>query len=109
VLLRFLKPDPIPAEAVHGRRTGSTVTMRLRVGGVLPDRGFGRFGLLLSQQLPRNAYLPLGALQGGLGQEGKVNSLFVAARESTGIRAAGCPTFNPGSCGRHRLMTWAFG
>lgn len=78
VLLRFQKPDPIPAEAVHGRRTGSTVTLRLAVGGVLPNRGFGRFGLRPSQQLPKNAFLPLQELQERIGEPGHVNSVFVS-------------------------------
>lgn len=85
VLLRFRKPDPIPAEAVHGRRTGATVTLRLSVGGILPNRGFGRFGLRPTQQLPKNAFLPLEDLQKRIDQPGQVNSLFVSdAGEAVG-------------------------
>lgn len=80
VLLRFRKPDPIPAEAVHGRRTGGTETVRIDVGGILPDRGFGRFGLRPSQQLPKNAFVPLDTLQRRIEQEDHVNSLFVSGK-----------------------------
>lgn len=78
VLLRLQKPDPIPAEAVHGRRTGGAMAIRIRVDGVLPNRGFGRFGLVPGQQLPRNAFLSLGLLQQRLDQPGQVNSLLVS-------------------------------
>lgn len=80
VLLHFTKPDPIPAEAVHGRRTGGLQTLRLRIAGVLPNRGFGRFGLLPGQQLPRNAFVDLAFLQERLDRAEQINSLFIAGR-----------------------------
>lgn len=87
IVLRFLKPDPIPAEAVHGRRTGSTLAMRARVGKILPNRGFGRFGLTPGQQLPLNAFVSLSSLQEKLGQRGHLNSILVAGKGAAGERA----------------------
>lgn len=87
VLLRFAKPDPIPAEAVHGRRMGGIQTLRVRIEGVLTNRGFGRFGLRPGQQLPRNVFLPLSELQTRLDQADKINSILVAGREGAAAAA----------------------
>ncbi len=80
ILIRLRKPDPIPAEAVHGRRTGGIVAMRFNVGRILPDRGLGRFGLTPSQQLPLNVFVPLAALQRRLEAGRAVNTLVVAEK-----------------------------
>lgn len=82
VIVRVQQPDPIPAEAVHGRRTGNVVRMRLDVAGTIPDEGLARFGITPSQQLPLNVFVPLQTLQASLDQPGKVNAIFVGAREA---------------------------
>jgi len=43
ILLRFDRPDPIPAEAVGGRRSERIETIRLEVGPFLPHGAFVRW------------------------------------------------------------------
>ncbi|MCH8333495.1 ABC transporter permease, partial [Candidatus Sumerlaeota bacterium] len=81
VLIRLVKPDPIPGEAIHGRRTRNTVTIRLAVDGVIADQGLGRFGLIPSQQLPLNVYVEMETLQQRLDRAGEVNAILVSAKD----------------------------
>ncbi len=85
ILIRLDKPDPIPIEAVAGRRTERTVALRLTVGAVLPNSGLGRFGLMPSQQLPLNVFVALDTLQKRLDQSEKINTLFVSSNEEETI------------------------
>ena len=61
---------------------------RFRVAAVLPPVGLARFGLVPSQQLPRNVFVSLAALQKLVEQPGKANAILVAADRHE-IRAAG--------------------
>lgn len=80
VLLRFEKPSAVPRDSVLGRRSEVVATVPLTVAGVLPARGVGRFALQASQQLPRNAYVPLATLQRALKLPGRANAMFIADR-----------------------------
>lgn len=82
VLLSFQKLSDVHPESVLGGRSTEQVVERLRaeVRAVIPDSGAGRFGLRPDQHLPRNAYLPLAALQSRLKQPGRANALLVSAR-----------------------------
>lgn len=79
VLLRVGKPDAIPADSVLGRRDAAAITLRLRVGAIVPAEGTAAFDLHPRQQAPRNAFVPLRTLQRTLNQRGRVNTLLVAA------------------------------
>ncbi len=55
----------------------TTRSRSLKVGAVLPPIGLARFGLLPTQQLPRNVFVPLTTMQKLLGVPEKVNAFFV--------------------------------
>jgi len=78
VLVRFARPAAIPADSPLGRKTDTAQSRRMRVVDVIPAVGLGRFDLSNSQQLPRNAYVPLDTLQSMLHRPGQANCLLVA-------------------------------
>ena len=80
ILLTMRRPSDIHPEFTLGSRDPSDVALAFRVSivQVIPDRGLGRFGLRTHQSHPRNAFLPLAALQRALKREGRINSLLVA-------------------------------
>ncbi len=82
LILRFQTDTLIPSESVMGRKSGNVRVMRLKVTGVLPASGVGRFGLSPSQQLPYNAFLSLETLQSALEQPDRANALFVSGSPS---------------------------
>jgi ABC-type antimicrobial peptide transport system permease subunit len=80
VLLQIPVPGAIPADSPLGAKQleKTSRSRRFRVGAVLPPGGLARFGLVPSQQLPRNAFVPLAALQKLVEQPGKANAILVA-------------------------------
>jgi ABC-type lipoprotein release transport system permease subunit len=84
LLVRFQTDTLVPSESLLGRKDENVRTLRLTVAAVLENRGAGRFGLSPSQQLPFNAFLPLGALQRALEQDARVNALFVSESAPAG-------------------------
>ncbi len=84
VLFSFEKHSEIHREFLLGHRDSSEVlqTLRLIVTKILPDHGIGSFGLRPNQSRPLNAYIPLTVLQKALGNETKVNAIFVSAASS---------------------------
>lgn len=96
VVLRFEKPDPIPAEAMQGRKTGKVVSLRLTVDKILPDHGLARFNLSAGQQIPMNAFVPRATLARLLGHEGEVNTLLVSSVD---------PPDQPGEDAKEKLQT----
>lgn len=78
VIIRVPRPDPIPTEAVHGRRSGNTAAIRLNVAEIVSAQPLARFGLRPSQQLPLNVFIPLPTLQRRLDQKGLVNAILLA-------------------------------
>jgi ABC-type lipoprotein release transport system permease subunit len=84
-LLIYLKRwSEVPRGSLLGRKdTGSVVeTVRLRIAGVIPDRGLGSFSLAVHQTSSYNVFVPLAALQKALDQPGTVNSLLVSRAEA---------------------------
>jgi putative ABC transport system permease protein len=78
ILLRIPVMQAIPADSPLGKKNETASGHRLRVTAILPPVGLARFGLLPSQQLPRNVYLPLGTLQELLKKPGRANAILVA-------------------------------
>ncbi|MBN1591603.1 MAG: FtsX-like permease family protein [Pirellulales bacterium] len=77
VLVRLARPGTLPAETPLGRRD-SIERIRLRVGAIIEPTGLGGFGLSLSQQSPRNAYIAIDVLQKQLGRPGQINTILVS-------------------------------
>lgn len=80
VLLRFGRVSDIPRETLMGDSDPEDLleSARLTVRGIVPDAGWGRFGLDASQAAPMNAYVELGRLQRSLDREGRVNAILAA-------------------------------
>ncbi len=80
VLLRVPVAGAIPADSMLGaKQTEKTSrSRRFQVAAVLPPVGLARFGLVPSQQLPRNVFVSLGAVQDLLKQRGKANAILIA-------------------------------
>ncbi|MDX1502385.1 MAG: FtsX-like permease family protein [Thermoanaerobaculia bacterium] len=83
VLLSFEIPSDVPRETLVGREeAGATVgTLRLSVGGVIPDRGLGGLRLTPGQARPMNAFVERERLQRavfGRGADPRVNLLLLA-------------------------------
>jgi len=76
VIVRFSQQSGIPAESPLGRKSETVGGRRMKVGGIIPAEGPGRFALRPNQQLPRNAYIELNALQRLLDTEG-INTVAV--------------------------------
>jgi putative ABC transport system permease protein len=77
----FEKRSAIPSETLLGKKDEAETVGRLEltVGGILPDDFFGsRFTLSPLPEAPRNAFVPLKALQAALGDgyQGKVDALL---------------------------------
>ncbi|HWQ32333.1 MAG TPA: ABC transporter permease [Blastocatellia bacterium] len=79
IVLRLEKPSDIPAESLHGRKDDTGRTIRLRTGAVLPASGIGEFSLRPQQGSVKAVFVPLEKLQRELEQEGKVNTILLAA------------------------------
>ena len=78
VILRLPRPGNIPADSPLGRKRETVDSVRLRVTAVIAAEGLGRLGIRPTQQLPRNAYLPLDTLQKQLDRSDRVNVILVA-------------------------------
>ncbi|HEU4597363.1 MAG TPA: ABC transporter permease, partial [Pyrinomonadaceae bacterium] len=87
LLVRVEKPSAIPVESLHGRKEDVGRTLRLTVRESLAASALGEFSLRPQQTAVRAVFVPLRLLQKSLAQEGKVNTLLVAARE--GVEGAG--------------------
>ncbi len=81
VLLRIPTATSIPADSTLGEKSDTSKSRTMKVAAVLPVEGIARFGIAPSQQLPRNAFMPLAALQDLLKQPGKANAVLVATDE----------------------------
>jgi len=93
VLLSIGKRGAAPVDSAFGRRgRRDTVSrFRVRVIGVAPAAGLGRFSLRGDEPRPRNVYVSLAWLQKQLGREGRVNTVLVASPEEGGGSAAKPP------------------
>src|SRR3954470_14415047 len=83
ILLTVPVAGAIPADSPLGAKAleKTSKKRRLTVLAVLPPKGLARFGLVPSQQLPRNLFVSLGTLQKLLEQPNKVNAIFVATAD----------------------------
>ncbi|MFV2068092.1 MAG: FtsX-like permease family protein, partial [Pirellulales bacterium] len=78
VIVRFARPASIPADSPLGQKTDTVQSRRMAIVAIVPAEGLGRFDLSNSQQLPRNAYVPLDTMQAMLQRPGQANTLLVA-------------------------------
>ncbi len=91
VVLRLPKVSAVPRESLLGRKDVGDVMdeWRLTVRAVLPDAGLARFTLTPNPAPPRNAFVPLPALQERLGLRGRVNALLAAGDDAALQEALG--------------------
>ena len=82
ILLRIEQPSDIPVESLHGRKEDPGRTIRLNVKSALARASLGEFSLRPQQGPVRAIFVPLSLLQRELGQQGKVNTILIAQRES---------------------------
>lgn len=82
ILLRIEKPSDIPVESLHGRKEDPGRTIRLNLKSVLPSASLGEFSLRPQQGPVRAIFVSLPFLQKELDQQGKVNTILIAARSS---------------------------
>jgi putative ABC transport system permease protein len=80
VLLQIPVAGAVPADSPLGAKQleKTSRSRRFRVAAVWQPVGLARFGLMPSQQLPRNIFVPLGELQKLVEQPGKANAILVA-------------------------------
>jgi len=81
VLLRVPTMKAIPTDSPLGDKSETTNSVRLKLGALLPDEGLWRFSLVPSQHTPRNAFLPLAAVQSLLKKPGAANAILVATTD----------------------------
>ncbi|MBI1763497.1 MAG: FtsX-like permease family protein [Acidobacteria bacterium] len=80
LVIRIEKPSAIPLESLHGRKDEAGRTLRLTMREVLPAAQMGEFALRPQQGAVHAIFVPLGKLQRNLEQEGKANSILLAAK-----------------------------
>jgi ABC-type lipoprotein release transport system permease subunit len=81
VLLRIPVVSSIPADSTLGEKSESSRSRTLKVGAIHPAEGLARFGIVPSQNLPRNVFVDLSVLQSLLKQPGKANAILVATED----------------------------
>lgn len=81
LLISLRRFSDVPSGSLMSRKDTDDVveTLRLRVLRILPDAGLGRFALTVHQASPYNVFVPLGALQKALDQEGRINGVLASA------------------------------
>jgi ABC-type antimicrobial peptide transport system permease subunit len=84
MVLRLEKPSAVPAESLHGRKDDTGRTIRLKTGAVLAASGIGEFSLRPQQGSVKAIFVPLQKLQRELEQEGRVNTILLAAKDPAG-------------------------
>ncbi|NOT62101.1 MAG: FtsX-like permease family protein [Acidobacteria bacterium] len=80
LVIRIEKPSAIPLESLHGRKDEAGTTLRLSLREVLPAEQMGEFALRPQQGAVRAVFVSLKKLQKSIGQEGRANTLLVAAK-----------------------------
>lgn len=85
VELQVPRADSASGETLLGqRKAGQTIErIELRVAGIIPDEGIGRFSLKPSPEPVRNAFVPLSFLQERLKLDGLANVILVAKAHAT--------------------------
>ncbi len=88
VIIRLPPSQEVPEESPLGRKTDTALSSsRLKVRSIVPAVGFGAFSLRPNQQVTKNAYLTIAALQKILDKPNRVNALFAYHRRSSGQAA----------------------
>ncbi|HJT76904.1 MAG TPA: hypothetical protein VJ739_06840, partial [Gemmataceae bacterium] len=84
VILHLPKASLVPRESLLGRRNAGDVLddWKVTVRKVLGSEALSRFTLTPTPAAPRNAFVPLHALQTRVDQKGRANGLLVAGAES---------------------------
>ena len=84
LLLRFGRASDVPRDSLMGDKDPTDVvgSVRLTVARVVPDRGWGRFGLQPSQAAPLNAFVSMSQVQRRLDLPGKINAVFLDQRSA---------------------------
>ena len=89
VRLRLPDLGTVPGDSLLGRKNDTVQSPVLDVKAVIPAEGVGRFDLRPNQQLPLNAYVSLGGLQGRLekrsGRPGRVNAMLVTGKDESNV------------------------
>ena len=81
VLLRLVRPELLSRDALLSPQEDVSVVLRVKVGAIVGDRQFGRFGLGASQLPPFNAFVSRDWLQERLEQPESVNLLLIGTGE----------------------------
>ena len=81
LLVRVEKPSEVPISSLRGRRDDIGRTLRLGVQRVLPPDELGEFSFRPQQGLARSVFVSLARLQRDLEQEGRVNTILLAAAD----------------------------
>ena len=80
LVLRLPSADQVAADSPLGKKEDRVRSVpELKVVGILPAEGIGRFSLRPNQALPLNAYVATATLQDALEQPGRVNALLVGS------------------------------
>ena len=88
VIIRLPPSQEVPEESPLGRKTDTALSSsRLKVRSIVPAVGFGAFSLRPNQQVTKNAYLTIAALQKILEKPNRINALFAFHRRSSGHAA----------------------
>lgn len=82
LLVRLEKPSEIPPEWLHGRKEDARRSIRMTTRQTLSAAEMGEFSLRPGQGSVRAAFVPLRRLQRDLEQDGKINTLLLAAETS---------------------------
>lgn len=78
VTIRLPRFETLSSDSPLGEKEDLTLTLtRLRVIGVIPDEGLGRFSLTPSQLAPRNAIVSAADLEEVVEADGKINSIWL--------------------------------
>ena len=85
VIIRLPPSQEVPEESPLGRKTDTALSSsRLKVRSIIPAVGFGAFSLRPNQQVTKNAYLTIAALQKILDKPKRINALFAYDRPRSG-------------------------
>lgn len=79
LLVTLQQQAATPAETLHGRRSSTGATLRVRGSRVLQPEDLGEFSVLQRGAAVRTLFLPLAELQRAMEQEGRVNALLLSA------------------------------
>ena len=88
IIVRLPPSQEVPEESPLGRKTDTALSSsRLKVRSIVPAVGFGAFSLRPNQQVTKNAYLTIAALQKILDKPNRINALFAYHRRGSGQAA----------------------